>query len=203
MKRTGLLIVSLVSLGLLAGCGSTPKGGPDGATGTESTTTGVFTGDGSGGVGAGGALGGPALGGPPRVGSGSLDQVPMSHRISNMDAAGGAAGGEPEHIVHFDFNSSLINDEASRLLIQNARWILAHNPREVIVEGHCDERGTRDYNLALGQKRADEVKKFLVSQGLDWYRVKVITYGKERPLVFGHDEFAWAKNRRAELRIAQ
>ncbi|MBF0136871.1 MAG: peptidoglycan-associated lipoprotein Pal [Magnetococcales bacterium] len=124
---------------------------------------------------------------------------------AGFDGAGGmggrgGAGGEPEHRIYFDFNSASITPESGRTLTSNAQWIKAKNPKEVVIEGHCDERGTREYNLALGQKRADSVKQFLSSQGVDWYRIRTVSYGKERPLVYGHDEFAWAKNRRAELR---
>lgn len=117
---------------------------------------------------------------------------------------GGAGGGSgiagSEHRIFFDLNSSMISDEARRVLSENARWISQNGFRKVTVEGHCDERGTREFNLALGQRRADSVKDFLVSQGVSAANVRTISFGKEQPLVDGHDEFAWGKNRRAEVR---
>ncbi|MBF0426437.1 MAG: peptidoglycan-associated lipoprotein Pal [Magnetococcales bacterium] len=195
MKHVGIFIAGLVTLGLLTGCGSTPKNGPEGgAPGSELSGPG-----GAGGAGGAGGLG--RMGG----GESDLERGGAGGAGGGMDGAGGfggrgGAGGEPEHRVYFDFNSASINAESTRTLTTNAQWIKSRSPKEVVIEGHCDERGTREYNLALGQKRADAVKQFLSSQGVDWYRIRTVSYGKERPLVYGHDEFAWAKNRRAELR---
>ncbi len=106
---------------------------------------------------------------------------------------------EPAHRIHFDFNSAQITEEAAEILNQNAKWIQARGFQEITVEGHCDERGTGEYNLAVGQKRADAAKQYLSSQGVDWYRIRAVSYGKERPLIRGHNEFSWSKNRRSEL----
>lgn len=178
MKRFGSLAVVLL-LGLLSGCGSTPPGGADGDL-----------------AGADGSAGGRGVG---RMGGSSANLDDPSRR--------GAAGQyrydvnvEPEHRIFFEYNSALINDKAAQVLAHNAGWIMAHGPKgPITVEGHCDERGTREYNLALGQQRADAVARFLVGQGLDASRVQVVSYGKEKPLVSGHDNSAWSKNRRGEI----
>ncbi|MBF0183773.1 MAG: OmpA family protein [Magnetococcales bacterium] len=130
-----------------------------------------------------------------------------SANLNDPSRGGAGAGGyrfdvnvEPEHRIFFEYNSALVNDRAAQVLAHNAGWILAHGPKGVItVEGHCDERGTREFNLALGQQRADAVVRFLVSQGLPANRLKAVSYGKEKPLVPSHDESSWSKNRRAEL----
>ncbi|MBF0181608.1 MAG: peptidoglycan-associated lipoprotein Pal [Magnetococcales bacterium] len=110
--------------------------------------------------------------------------------------ADGKMAGEPEHRIYFALNSDEITPNSASVLTHNARWL---GKRNVTIEGHCDERGTREYNLALGQKRADSVKQFLISQGVEPSRIRTVSYGKERPLVNGHSEAAWNKNRRADL----
>jgi len=124
---------------------------------------------------------------------------------SRVDRNGGSSGSgfdasvEPEHRVHFDFNSALITEETARTLTHNALWLRTRVRGTIIIEGHCDERGTREYNLALGQQRAEAVRNFLISQGMDANQLKTISYGKERPLETGHNRRAWSKNRRAEI----
>ncbi|MBF0629230.1 MAG: peptidoglycan-associated lipoprotein Pal [Magnetococcales bacterium] len=173
-KSSHLLAVSLLSLGLLAGCGAVPNESPDS-----------------------GQAGGAGVGEDGRaLGRSDGSSAFLDGRNPNDPSGRGGAGGEPEHRVYFDLNSSIIDAQASNVLAQNARWL---GKRNVTVEGHCDERGTREYNLALGQKRADAAKQYLVSQGVDASRIKTVSYGKERPLVNGHNESAWSKNRRAEL----
>jgi peptidoglycan-associated lipoprotein len=103
--------------------------------------------------------------------------------------------------VYFDFDKYNIRSDQKANLDKNAE-ILRKNPDLVIkIEGHCDERGTVEYNLALGDKRANSVKDYLVNLGIPANRIEVISYGKERPVDPGHNEAAWAKNRRAEFRI--
>lgn len=99
--------------------------------------------------------------------------------------------------VHFGFNESSLTPEAQRALDQNAECIKKHS-RPVTIEGHCDERGTVEYNLHLGEKRANSVRKYLVGLGVDSGLLKTVSYGEERPAASGHDESAWAENRRAE-----
>ncbi len=99
--------------------------------------------------------------------------------------------------VFFDLDSSAINSEAQGTLQRQAQWLKQYSSVNVSVEGHCDERGTREYNLALGQRRAASTKKYLVSLGVPANRISVISYGKERPAVLGSNDAAWAQNRRA------
>jgi peptidoglycan-associated lipoprotein len=100
--------------------------------------------------------------------------------------------------VHFAFDSYELSEEARRLLQDNAKW-LRDNPGHVIrVEGHCDERGTIEYNLALGERRASAVRDYLAGLGVDPSRLRIVSYGEEVPADPGHDEEAWRKNRRAE-----
>jgi peptidoglycan-associated lipoprotein len=98
--------------------------------------------------------------------------------------------------VFFDFDKSDIKPEGRAVLQRQADWLKKYPNVTVTVEGHCDDRGTREYNLALGERRATAVKKMLVALGVPANRVSTISYGKERPAVVGDNEQAWAQNRR-------
>jgi len=98
--------------------------------------------------------------------------------------------------VFFDFDRSDIKPEGQQVLQRQADWLKTYGSVTVTVEGHCDERGTREYNLALGERRASAVKKALVALGVPRTRISTISYGKERPAVVGSNEAAWAQNRR-------
>ncbi|MFQ5604585.1 MAG: peptidoglycan-associated lipoprotein Pal [bacterium] len=101
--------------------------------------------------------------------------------------------------IYFDFDRSDLTPDAKATLSTNA-YLMQENPEiTVLIEGHCDERGTVDYNLALGERRALTAKNYLVSYGIDASRIRIISYGKERPADLGHNPQAWAKNRRAEF----
>lgn len=102
-----------------------------------------------------------------------------------------------EDRVFFAFDSSSISDNAVEVLNTQVKWLKDHKKVNVIVQGYCDERGTREYNLALGERRANAAKQYLISQGIAADRISVISYGKERPAVLGNNEAAWAQNRRA------
>jgi peptidoglycan-associated lipoprotein len=101
--------------------------------------------------------------------------------------------------IYFDFDKYNLKPEAQGILKNGAAAYLKYRDYKLVVEGHCDERGTAEYNLALGEKRATEAAKFLTDLGLEKERIKTISYGKEMPLDKGHDEAAWAKNRRAHF----
>ena len=101
--------------------------------------------------------------------------------------------------IHFDFDKSSLRPEDRKILKGHAEWLMKNKDASIIVEGHCDERGTTEYNLALGERRATETKKYLVELGVPEGRIKTISYGEERPLDPGHTEAAWAKNRRAQF----
>jgi peptidoglycan-associated lipoprotein len=98
--------------------------------------------------------------------------------------------------VFFDFDKSDIKPEGRQVLQRQADWLKKYPNVTVTIEGHCDERGTREYNLALGERRAAAVKKMLVALGIPASRISTISYGKERPAVVGSNEAAWAQNRR-------
>lgn len=99
--------------------------------------------------------------------------------------------------VLFDTDGFALDQEARTILTAHARWLVQRPGVSAIIEGHCDERGTREYNLALGERRALSARDFLVSQGIDSGRLRVVSYGKERPSVERSDEAAWVQNRRA------
>ncbi len=99
--------------------------------------------------------------------------------------------------VYFDYDSAKLDSSAKILLDGQSRFLRANTDLNFIIEGHCDERGTREYNLALGEQRATAVRDYLVIQGIDPDRIKVISYGKEKPAVVGSNTMAWSKNRRA------
>jgi peptidoglycan-associated lipoprotein len=102
-------------------------------------------------------------------------------------------------VVYFDYNQSVIRAESKDPLRNAAEALKANATSSVTIEGHCDERGSSEYNLALGERRAQAVKSYLRTLGVDGKRLSVISYGKERPADPDHTESAWAKNRRAEL----
>jgi peptidoglycan-associated lipoprotein len=101
--------------------------------------------------------------------------------------------------VFFDFDKSALRADAVEQLKTNANWIQAGGSRKVVIEGHCDERGTNEYNLALGERRANSAKEYIVNLGVEAARLKTVSYGEEKPFAMGHDEEAWAQNRRAHF----
>lgn len=108
---------------------------------------------------------------------------------------------QPLKMVHFDFDKYDIREDAKPILAANAAWLKKWPSVKILIEGHCDERGTEEYNLALGEKRAKAVFDYLVSLGISPDRMRIISYGKSQPLDPGHNEEAWAKNRRAQFTI--
>ncbi len=175
MKRVPLILLPLLLVTLLlGGCGTTgPTTGEEGAAGA-----------------AGGAAG---------AGSGAE---------TSAAAAGGAWTGSPlddpnsplyEKVVYFDFDRSEIRPEFLPMLRAHADYLINTPSARLVIEGHCDERGSREYNIALGERRANAVKRFLEAEGVSPLQLETISYGEERPAVPGHNEEAWAKNRRAEL----
>ncbi|HWJ71025.1 MAG TPA: peptidoglycan-associated lipoprotein Pal [Sphingobium sp.] len=101
-----------------------------------------------------------------------------------------------DHVL-FGTDKSDIDDTARNILRSQAEWLQRYPQKRITVEGHCDERGTREYNLALGDRRANAAKNYLAALGIDPSRINTISYGKERPVALGSDEAAWAQNRRA------
>lgn len=112
--------------------------------------------------------------------------------------------GTQEDLVHnvgdrvfFDLDSAVLLPDARRTLERQAGWLDLYPGLRLVIEGHCDERGTREYNLALGERRANAVREYLITHGIAPSRLRTISYGKERPYALGHDDEAWALNRRA------
>lgn len=103
--------------------------------------------------------------------------------------------------LFFALNSTSISKEGMKTLIKQAEWLCNHKKIKVTIEGHCDERGTKEINIALGERRAEAVKLFLIGYGVDSKRINTISYGKEKPVVIGSNESSWAKNRRGVLVI--
>ncbi len=116
----------------------------------------------------------------------------------------GVISGTPEDFivsvgdrVYFDYDSAELDSDAQELLQHQAAWLKQYKKTSITIEGHCDERGTREYNLALGEKRAQAVKSYLNGLGVDSSSISTISYGKERPAVVGSHDGAWSQNRRS------
>ena len=123
--------------------------------------------------------------------------------ITETAGSGIVAGSQEDLIVNvgdrvfFGYDSSDLDSDALELLQDQVAWLKQNSSVSVTIEGHCDERGTREYNLALGEKRAQAVKNYLIGLGISPDRVSTISYGKERPAVVGSNDGAWAQNRRS------
>ncbi|MGB7296277.1 MAG: peptidoglycan-associated lipoprotein Pal [Candidatus Aminicenantales bacterium] len=109
----------------------------------------------------------------------------------------------PLNMIHFDYDRFFIREDAKPALETNASWLRKFTSSKILIEGHCDERGTEEYNLALGEKRAKSTMEYLTSLGISPDRMKIISYGKSQPLDPGHNEVAWQKNRRAQFLIIE
>lgn len=172
---------ALVIGGLLAGCGSTTK--LDEVPVENRSAVPV----------AGGAS-------APGVGAGAQSSV-ATVDLSKPNAANAAnAALLAQRVVYFDYDSYVVKDEYRTLLEAHAKALAASRAKRMSIEGHTDERGGREYNLALGQKRAEAVLKSMVLLGAADSQLEAVSFGKERAAVQGSDEAAWAKNRRAELK---
>ena len=119
---------------------------------------------------------------------------------ANRAAAPAASGAAQGRVVYFDFDSFVVKDDFNAMIEAHAKALATNKGKRMVVEGHTDERGGREYNLALGQKRAEAVVKSLTLLGAGDGQLEAVSFGKERPVAEGHDEDAWAKNRRAELK---
>ena len=204
----------LVSAVVLTGCAKRPATTAAAApapTGSSGTTSGAGTGStatggsqmqpGTGG-GAGGGTSQPGSGGTGggTAGSGGTSgtQSPTSTaRPAIRDFAADANLAD----IFFDFDKYDIRQTDSRTLDSNAQWLKSNPNHLVLIEGHCDERGTNEYNLALGERRAKSTMNYLVSQGVQANRITIISYGEERPACTEKTEQCWAKNRRAHFLV--
>ena len=127
-----------------------------------------------------------------RAGQSGVTSVDLTKNNTVADDSG-------PNVVYFDFDSFVVKDEFRPVVESNARRLTSDRKRHLTVEGHTDERGSSEYNLALGQKRAEAVAKSMQLLGANDSQIESVSFGKERPAVEGHDEAAWAKNRRAEI----
>ena len=174
MNKASLKIAAVAAaLALTAGCGKkAPKEIPPPPVGAEGADADASTGDPGAGVGT---------------------EVLPGSRGDFLQSVGGIGGDR----VFFETDSYSIDDEDRRTLDAHAAWLQRNPNVRVTIEGHADERGTREYNLALGDRRANAAKNYLQSRGIASSRMNVISWGKERPEALGSDESAWAQNRRA------
>ncbi len=128
----------------------------------------------------------------------SAAQLPSSAK----ELASKATTGGKLYMVHFDFDRYVIKDEYKGRLRENAKWLKKNSGVSIVIEGHADERGENEYNLALGDKRATSVRRYLKALGVKISNLSTISYGEEKPLNEEHSDVAWAENRRAEFRIS-
>lgn len=142
--------------------------------------------------------------------TGSNEGEGGANGVGGMGKNGAARPGTQEDMVvnvgdriFFGFDKSDLSSEAQATLDRQAAWLKKYGSTKVTIEGHCDERGTREYNIALGERRATAAKNYLVAAGIPAARINTISYGKERPAVVGSNEAAWAQNRRDVTVVAQ
>ena len=139
------------------------------------------------------------------------DVIPEGPDVQPVDGGGlgqetlsdESGEGGPLADIHFEYDQATLTDEARATLGQHASWIQAHAGLKISVEGHCDDRGTVDYNLALGEQRARAAYDYLVSLGVPKGRLNTVSYGKERPIDTGTGDASWAKNRRAHFAVSR
>ncbi len=188
------VLVSAIGFGLLlSACAKWP-----GAVANEQPSQ--VTGTQGAGRGAGGGAASSSLpGGTERVAP-----TPAPQREQPVaQAAQGAYKESPLKDIFFDFDRSEIRNDAKAPLSEDVAWLKAHSKTAITIEGHCDERGTIEYNLALGARRAKASRDYLVAAGIGVSRLKTVSYGKERPFVLGHDEAAWKWNRRDHFVVTE
>ena len=140
---------------------------------------------------------------PPPPAPAKAPEVPPTKPVEDATAMRQAVQAFESTHVYFDFDKADIKAEAKPVLEKKAEFLRANSQYKVTLEGHCDERGTNEYNMALGDRRAKAVMKYLNALGISANRMSTISYGEERPADPGHNESAWAKNRRAESKLSK
>ncbi|MCB1866154.1 MAG: peptidoglycan-associated lipoprotein Pal [Chromatiales bacterium] len=181
-KLVGLAIVTGALV--LGGCSTT--GDKDGDGGSSSSAPAPVTGGGSG-SGSGTTGDGVTTSGAQRPGGVQID--PLEDPTSVL----------AQRVIYFDFDSSSIRSEYRDVVAAHAEY-LAQNPgTRVVLEGHCDERGTREYNIGLGERRSSSVGNLMAAHGAGQRQIELVSFGEERPVDPGHDDGAWSKNRRVEI----
>jgi peptidoglycan-associated lipoprotein len=177
--------VAAIAAVVLAGCASqeTQPEAPIDDKGAATASAGGATTSGLGGTGVGGTT---ASGGAVGTGAGGNPLRDPANILSKRS-------------VYFDYDSFVVKDEFRPLVEAHARYLVANRGTRMIIQGNTDERGSREYNIALGQKRADAVKRTMTLLGAQEAQIESVSYGKEKPKNPGHDESAWAENRRADI----
>jgi peptidoglycan-associated lipoprotein len=177
--------VAAIAAVFLAGCASqeTPPEAPIDDKGAATASAGGATTSGVGGSGVGGTT---ASGGAVGTGAGGSPLRDPANILSKRS-------------VYFDYDSFVVKDEFRPLVEAHARYLVANRGTRMIIQGNTDERGSREYNIALGQKRADAVKRTMTLLGAQEAQIETVSFGKEKPKNPGHDESAWAENRRADI----
>jgi peptidoglycan-associated lipoprotein len=147
----------------------------------------------------------PEVRNAPEISEGNdeLAELFEEDRIQAQEAAARDADekGFVNENIHFAFDSALLSDRAQQILNSKADYLRTNPDIMITIEGHCDDRGTDAYNIALGERRAESVKSFLVDLGIGTNRLNTVSYGEDRPIAIGHDEDSWAENRRAQFVI--
>ncbi len=172
----------LLPVAMLWGCSTTPSSTDGGAAAGGDAAMTTDGGMGSTGMGSGVEVGGVDA-------NGAFVGDPLQDPNSML----------AKRTVYFDFDRSDISSDARKIIEAHARYLSANPSVRIVVEGHCDERGTREYNLSLGERRAKAVQQVVSLLGVSSSQVEVVSYGEERPAAMGHDEDAWAMNRRVEF----
>ena len=176
------IIVAAFVLALIAGCKSTDTQAPAPVEeGAGTATTAPAGGASTSGAGGGGVTGTPGAGG------GAMSPLRDPRNILS------------KRIVYFDFDSFVVKDEFRPIVEAHAKYLQANRSARLTLQGHADERGSREYNIALGQKRADAVKRMMTLMGVQDVVIETVSFGKEKPRNQGHDEAAWAENRRVDI----
>ena len=137
----------------------------------------------------------------PVTPGGGAQATPLPGTATTEGGAGSAQGSDvlATKVVYFDYDSSTIKDSDRAIIQAHANYLAQHPAAKVTLEGHTDERGTREYNIGLGERRANAVKQMMLLSGASAAQVSTVSYGEERPAALGHDESAWQKNRRVEI----
>lgn len=189
ITRSAITRAALLSLAFfLTACDTTPNK-PDSDSGANVEEHGSRAGQaGSNGGADGSGASSSGASGPQRFAGNPLDDP--NHAMHQALA---------ERIVYFEYDSDRVAPQYRQILNAHAEFLAARGDVKVTVEGHADERGSREYNIGLGERRAQAVRRYLLFQGASSSQITVVSYGEEQPVAFGHNETAWAKNRRVEL----
>ena len=141
---------------------------------------------------------------PPTASGGARSDTRPQANAGSINPFNDPSNPLSKHSVYFDFDSNVVKDEDRPVIQAHSRYLANDQRSERIrIEGNCDERGSREYNLALGQRRAESVKKMMTVLGVGDGRIETVSYGEEKPMANGHDESAWAQNRRADIKYQQ